>query len=62
MTAKLYTLNPVEGFRPKTFAGHRDVVISAFFSEDEKEVSGDGVNRFIKSHPQLMISWVADPP
>jgi len=38
MTAKLYTLNPVEGFRPKTFAGHRDVVISAFFSGDEKEI------------------------
>ncbi|KAK6909144.1 hypothetical protein I203_103159 [Kwoniella mangroviensis CBS 8507] len=45
MTARLYTLNPLEGFKPKQFAGHRDVVISAFFSEDEKTiytVSRDG--------------------
>ncbi|WWC72243.1 uncharacterized protein I206_106205 [Kwoniella pini CBS 10737] len=45
MTARLYTLNPVEGFKPKQFAGHRDVVIGAFFSHDEKTiytVSRDG--------------------
>ncbi|KAJ7269818.1 quinon protein alcohol dehydrogenase-like superfamily [Mycena rebaudengoi] len=29
MTARLFTLNPVEGFRPKTFAGHRDAVLGA---------------------------------
>jgi periodic tryptophan protein 2 len=39
MTARLYTLNPLEGFEPKKFSGHRDVVINAFFSEDEKTVS-----------------------
>jgi periodic tryptophan protein 2 len=39
MTARLYTLHPVEGFQPKKFGGHRDVVIAAFFSEDEKTVS-----------------------
>jgi periodic tryptophan protein 2 len=39
MTAKLYTLDPVEGFRPKTFGGHRNVVVGAFFSDDEKTVS-----------------------
>jgi periodic tryptophan protein 2 len=33
-------LNPVEGFRPKTFAGHKDVLIGAYFSDDEKAVSG----------------------
>jgi periodic tryptophan protein 2 len=38
MTARLYTLNPLEGFEPKKFSGHRDVVINAFFSEDEKTV------------------------
>ena len=32
MTARLFTLNPVENFRPKTFAGHRDAVIAAYFS------------------------------
>ncbi|WRT69994.1 uncharacterized protein IL334_006987 [Kwoniella shivajii] len=45
MTARLYTLNPLEGFKPKQFAGHRDVVLNAFFSEDEKTiytVSRDG--------------------
>lgn len=39
MSAKLYTLDPVEGFRPKTFGGHRNVVVGAFFSDDEKTVS-----------------------
>lgn len=39
MTARLFTLDPVEGFRPKTFAGHRDLVINAYFSSDGKTVS-----------------------
>ncbi|BGP02615.1 putative WD repeat protein [Rhodotorula toruloides ATCC 204091] len=45
MTARLYTLYPVEGYRPKTFAGHRDAVLAAYFSEDHKTiytVSRDG--------------------
>jgi len=39
MTARLYTLYPVEGYRPKTFAGHRDHVLAAYFSKDHKTVS-----------------------
>ncbi|CEQ40342.1 SPOSA6832_01966, partial [Sporobolomyces salmonicolor] len=39
MTARLYTLYPVEGYRPKTFAGHRDSVLAAYFSQDHKTVS-----------------------
>ena len=39
MTAILFTLDPLEGFMPKSFGGHRDVVLRAFFSEDEKTVS-----------------------
>ncbi|GAA5960716.1 hypothetical protein JCM3765_007302 [Sporobolomyces pararoseus] len=45
MTARLYTLYPVEGYRPKTFAGHRDQVLAAYFSKDHKTiytVSRDG--------------------
>lgn len=38
MTARLFTLDPVEGFRPKTFAGHRDAVLGAYFSSDGKTV------------------------
>lgn len=38
MTARLFTLDPVEGYRPKTFAGHRDVVLAAIISSDEKIV------------------------
>ncbi|KAH8828903.1 WD40-repeat-containing domain protein [Flagelloscypha sp. PMI_526] len=34
MTARLFTLNPLEGFRPKTFAGHKDAVVGAYFSAD----------------------------
>lgn len=39
MTARLFTLDPVEGFRPKTFAGHRDAVLGAYFAADGKTVS-----------------------
>ncbi|KAJ7240820.1 WD40-repeat-containing domain protein [Mycena haematopus] len=45
MTARLFTLNPVEGFRPKTFAGHKDAVLGAYFSRDSTTiytVSRDG--------------------
>ncbi|RDX45204.1 WD40 repeat-like protein [Lentinus brumalis] len=45
MTARLFTLDPLEGFRPKTFAGHKDAVLNAFFSNDAKTiytVSRDG--------------------
>jgi periodic tryptophan protein 2 len=38
MTARLFTLDPIEGFRPKTFAGHRDAVLGAYFSADGKSV------------------------
>ncbi|POY71835.1 hypothetical protein BMF94_5196 [Rhodotorula taiwanensis] len=38
MTARLYTLYPVEGYRPRTFAGHRDAVLAAYFSEDHKTI------------------------
>jgi hypothetical protein len=39
MTARLFTLEPLEGFRPKTFAGHRDGILNAYFSADSKTVS-----------------------
>lgn len=42
MTARLFTLDPVEGFRPKTFAGHKDAVLGAYFSADGKTVSTYG--------------------
>ncbi|KIK99184.1 hypothetical protein PAXRUDRAFT_823013 [Paxillus rubicundulus Ve08.2h10] len=45
MTARLWTLHPLEGFLPKTFAGHRDAVIGAYFSAKGKAiytVSRDG--------------------
>jgi len=38
MTARLFTLNPVEGFRPKTFAGHKDAVLGSYFSADGSTV------------------------
>lgn len=39
MTGRLFTLYPVEGYRPKTFAGHRDAVLNAYFSADHKTVT-----------------------
>lgn len=48
MIAKMYTIDPVEGYRPRTFAGHRDTVVGAWFAGKEGEerrvvtVSRDG--------------------
>lgn len=45
MTARLFTLNPLPDFRPKTFAGHRDAVVAAYFALDGNSiytVSKDG--------------------
>ncbi len=39
MTARLFTLDPLEGFRPKTFAGHKNAVLGAYFSADGDTVS-----------------------
>lgn len=39
MTARLFTLNPLAGFRPKTFTGHKDAVMGAYFSSDGTTVS-----------------------
>ena len=39
MTARLYTLDPLEGFRPMTFAGHKNAVLNAYFSSNSKSVS-----------------------
>ena len=39
MTARLFTLDPLKGFRSKTFAGHKDVVLGAYFSADGETVS-----------------------
>lgn len=39
MTARLYTLDPLDGFRPMTFAGHKNAVVNAYFSSNSKSVS-----------------------
>ncbi|KAL4246695.1 WD repeat PWP2 family protein, partial [Abortiporus biennis] len=54
MTARLFTLNPVEGFRPKTFAGHRDIVVGAYFSVDGKTV-------YTASRDGAVFTWKAKP-
>lgn len=45
MTARLYSLHPIRmpsskagRYRPRTFAGHRDAVVAAYFSDDESEI------------------------
>ncbi|KAK2461249.1 hypothetical protein APHAL10511_006776 [Amanita phalloides] len=52
MTARLFTLNPVEGFRPKTFAGHKDAVIGAYFSTDSSTI-------FTVSRDGAVFTWKA---
>ncbi|GBE83819.1 Periodic tryptophan protein 2 homolog [Sparassis crispa] len=54
MTARLFTLDPVEGFRPKTFAGHRDIVLGAYFSTDAKAI-------YTVSRDGAVFTWKAKP-
>ncbi|KAF7325915.1 Small nucleolar ribonucleoprotein complex subunit [Mycena kentingensis (nom. inval.)] len=54
MTARLFTLNPVEGFRPKTFAGHRDAVLGAYFSSDGESI-------YTVSRDGAVFTWKAKP-
>lgn len=45
MTAKVFSLDPVEGFLPTSMAGHKDSVVGAYFSKDQETiytVSKDG--------------------
>jgi len=38
MNAKMYSLHSLEDFVPITLSGHRNIVISAFFSNDQETV------------------------
>ncbi|KAG6889411.1 hypothetical protein C0992_005333 [Termitomyces sp. T32_za158] len=50
MTARLFTLDPLEGFRPKTFAGHKDSVLGAYFS-------ADGTSIYTVSRDGAVFAW-----
>jgi periodic tryptophan protein 2 len=39
MTARIYSLHPIEGFTPVTLSGHKNYVIGAYFSADQETVS-----------------------
>lgn len=39
LTARIWSLDPEEGFVPTTLGGHRDAVIEAWFSRDQETVS-----------------------
>ena len=52
MSARLFSLDPLPGFRPKTFTGHRDAVIEAFFSLDERTI-------YTVSRDGACLTWAA---
>ncbi|KAF8503896.1 WD40 repeat-like protein [Hysterangium stoloniferum] len=54
MTARLFTLEPLKGFRPKTFAGHRDGILHAYFSSDAKTI-------YTVSRDGAVFTWRAKP-
>ncbi|KAG6868134.1 hypothetical protein C0993_007257 [Termitomyces sp. T159_Od127] len=55
MTARLFTLDPLEGFRPKTFAGHKDSVLAAYFS-------ADGTSIYTVSRDGAVFTWKEKEP
>lgn len=38
LSARIFSVDPHPGFHPVTLAGHRDVVVGAFFSQDDKHI------------------------
>ncbi|KAI8390883.1 WD40 repeat-like protein [Radiomyces spectabilis] len=38
LTARIFSLHPVEGFIPPTLSGHRDTVLGAWFSDDMQSI------------------------
>lgn len=38
LTARVWSLDPVEGLTPTTLSGHKDTVVGAFFSADQEIV------------------------
>lgn len=38
MTAKLYIVEHIQGYKAKTFAGHKDYVMAAYFSKDQNTI------------------------
>ena len=50
MTSKMFSLDPIEGFSPITFAGHKDFLVASFFSLDMQTVSN---HYFYKSKMQF---------
>ena len=41
LTARIWSLNPEDGFVPTTLAGHREGLLGAWFSHDQEMVSRD---------------------
>ncbi|KAH7470736.1 hypothetical protein PRIC2_001242 [Phytophthora ramorum] len=38
LSARVFSVDGYEGFKPLTLSGHRDVVVGAFFAEDDKSI------------------------
>ncbi len=43
LTARIWSLDPEDGFVPTTLAGHRQAVLGAWFSKDQESVGMDYV-------------------
>ncbi|TIB05736.1 hypothetical protein E3P96_00955 [Wallemia ichthyophaga] len=54
MTARLFTLDTLPGFRPKTLSGHKDRVVNAYFSKDSKSI-------YTVSRDGAVFVWTAKP-
>lgn len=54
MTARLFTLDSLPGFRPKTLSGHKDRVVDAYFSKDSKHI-------YTVSRDGAVFVWTARP-
>ncbi|KJE90934.1 WD repeat protein [Capsaspora owczarzaki ATCC 30864] len=56
MTCRLHSLHPIPGFVPLTFSGHRDAVISCFFSNDLQHIYtiGRDGSAFVYGHKRTV--------
>ena len=59
---QVFTLDPLEGFRTKTFAGHKTAVVGAYFSVDGEMVGGHYLTAALKLTEGRFIQSVKMEP
>jgi hypothetical protein len=61
LTARVWSLDPLDGFEPTTLAGHRQAVRAAYFSEDQESVRVSVVNAYFTHYTHFELDIYRQP-